>query len=147
MKLLKNKKFEFLEHTSDAYVVAYGKTLEEAFENAALAMFEVMTDTKKVEAKKKFEIKTTGFDLFSLLYNWLEELLFIYSAYNMVLSKFKIRRIEKVNDEYQIEAEAYGELFDSKKHEQRTEVKAVTYSLMDIKKENGIYKVKVLFDI
>ena len=43
------KRFEFLEHTGDAYIAAYGKTLEEAFENAALATFEVMTDVEKVE--------------------------------------------------------------------------------------------------
>ena len=39
------KRFEFLEHTADAYIIAYGKDLAEAFENAALAMFEVMTNT------------------------------------------------------------------------------------------------------
>jgi SHS2 domain-containing protein len=44
----KTGKFEFLEHTADVYIAAYGKSLEEAFENAALAMFEVMTDTEKV---------------------------------------------------------------------------------------------------
>ena len=45
------KKFEFLEHIADAYIAAYGKDLAEAFENAALAMFETMTDTARVEPK------------------------------------------------------------------------------------------------
>jgi SHS2 domain-containing protein len=46
----KTGKFKFLEHTADAYIAAHGTTLEEAFENAALAMFEVMTDTEKVSS-------------------------------------------------------------------------------------------------
>ena len=41
-------KFEFLEHTADVYIRAHGKTMEEAYENTALAMFEVMTDTDKI---------------------------------------------------------------------------------------------------
>ena len=41
-------KFEYLEHTADVYIAAHGATMEEAFGNAALAMFEVMTDTEKM---------------------------------------------------------------------------------------------------
>ena len=37
-----SKKFEFFEVTADVGIRSYGKTLEEAFENAALAMFEVI---------------------------------------------------------------------------------------------------------
>ena len=132
---------------ADAYIAAYGRTLEEAFENAALAMFEVMTDTSKVEAKRKFDIKVKGIDLFSLLYNWLEELLVIYCSEGVLLSRFKIHEIKKTNNEYELEGEAWGEEFNPEKHEQRTEVKAVTYSLMEIKKNNGLYEVRVVFDI
>lgn len=42
------KKFEFFDVTADVGIRAYGKTLEDAFENAALAMFEVMTDTSRI---------------------------------------------------------------------------------------------------
>ena len=46
-------KFEFLEHTADVYIAAYGESVEEALGNAGLAMFEVMTDTKRVTASEK----------------------------------------------------------------------------------------------
>jgi len=141
------KRFKFLEHMSDAYVAAYGKTLEEAFENAALAMFEVMTDTSKVEPKERFKVEATGFDLYSLLYSWLEELLIIYGVNNVLLSRFKVHEIKRINEEYLVRGEAYGERFDPSKHEQRTEVKAVTYSLMEVLKKNGEYEVRVVFDI
>jgi len=44
--------YEFFEHTADVGIIARGNTLEEAFSNAAKAVFEVMTDTSKVEAKE-----------------------------------------------------------------------------------------------
>ncbi|RLE68385.1 MAG: archease, partial [Thermoprotei archaeon] len=56
--------FKFLEHMSDAYIMAWGKTLEEAFEYAALGMFETMTDTSKVKHKVVREIEVDGIDLF-----------------------------------------------------------------------------------
>ena len=41
-------KFEFLEHTADTYIRALGTTMQEAYENAALALFETMTDSGKI---------------------------------------------------------------------------------------------------
>jgi len=67
------RRFEFLEHTADAYIAAYGDSLEEAFENAALATFEVMTDIEKVEPKVEDTVEVEAHDEYALLYNWLEE--------------------------------------------------------------------------
>ena len=65
---MKNR-FRFLEHTADAYVEAYGTTLEEAFENAALAMTDVMTELEKVEAKNEENLKVEVQDEHALLYS------------------------------------------------------------------------------
>ena len=67
--------FEFLEHTADAYIAAYGKDLARAFENAAVAMFDVMTQVEKVRAKVEDEVEAKGSDEYALLYSWLEALL------------------------------------------------------------------------
>ncbi|MBS7635588.1 archease [Candidatus Bathyarchaeota archaeon] len=67
--------FEFLEHMADAYIAAYGRDLNEAFENAALAMFETMTSSSDVKHVIEEEVEVEGEDEQSLLYNWLEELL------------------------------------------------------------------------
>ena len=51
-------KFKFLDiTTADVAFEAYGKTLEELFANAALAMFEVMINTKQIEKKVEKRIK------------------------------------------------------------------------------------------
>lgn len=140
-----NKKFEFFDVTADAGFKSYGSTLEEAFENAALATFEVMTDTDSVKPKIKKEIEVKSEDEYALLYDWLSEFLVILDSEFLVFSKFDVK-IEKKGEEYILKGTAWGEEFDPKKHESRAEVKAVTYHLMSIKKNNG-YLVQVILDI
>ena len=81
-------KFEFLEHTADVYIRAHGKTMEEAYENAALAMFEVMTDTDKIAQMQEETLEVEAEDQYALLYNWLEALLVKFETENMLYSKF-----------------------------------------------------------
>lgn len=141
------KKFEFLEHTADAYIAAYGRSLAEAFENAALAMFETMTDTSKVEPKIEDEIEVEGFDEQSLLYNWLESLIVKFEMTGNLYSKFKITDIEKTEGEFRLKAKVWGEQFNPEKHPQKVGIKAVTYHRMEIKKEPEKVTVKFLLDL
>jgi len=140
-----DKKFEFFDVTADAGYKAYGNTLEEAFENAALAMFEVMTDTNTINPEIKREIFVESEDEYALLYDWLSEFLVILDSEFLVFSKFKVD-IEKNGEEYKLKGTAWGEEFNIKNHESRAEVKAVTYHLMDVKK-NDEYMVQVILDI
>lgn len=143
---MSEKGFEFLEHVSEAYIAAYGKDLEEAFENAAKAMFEVMTDTSKVRPAVEEEVEVEGEDKEALLMEWLSELLYRYGAKNMVYSKFEVRIVEE-EGKYRLMGKAWGEEFDPERHPSRTEVKAVTYSLMEIREEPGKAVVKFVLDI
>ena len=141
------KRFEFLQHTTDAYIAAYGSTLEEAFENAALAMFEVMTDTNKIEPKIEVKIEAEGFDEYSLLYDWLEKLLISFETTGNLYSKFKIEKITKTEEGFKLKGKTWGEPVNPEKHPQRTAVKAVTYHLMEIIRENSSVTIKFLLDI
>ncbi|MEM3010389.1 MAG: archease [Candidatus Bathyarchaeia archaeon] len=140
------KRFEFLEHTGDVYVVAYGSCLEEAFENAALATFEVMTDTDKVEANVEEEVEVEGFDEHSLLYNWLETLLVKFEITTNLYSKFKISAIEKTREGLKLKAKIQGEPFNPEKHPQKVGIKAITYHQMEIRRNKKV-TVKFLLDI
>jgi len=142
-----SKKFEFLEHTADMYIAAYGSSLEEAFENAALATFEVMTDTDKVEAKEKEDVKLEAQDKEALLYVWIEELLFLFDIKAKLYSKFKVTRIEETEDRFLLKASIWGEVFSAQKHPQKLGVKAITYHRMEICKEDDRYIVKFVLDV
>jgi SHS2 domain-containing protein len=143
----KTGKFEFLEHTADVYIAAHGTTLEEAFENAALAMFEVMTDTEKVNADVEDSVEVEAEDEYALLYSWLEALLVKFETKNMLYSKFKVLSIAEISEGFRIKAMVWGEKFNEEKHTQKVAVKAVTYHRMEIIKEIDKVTLEFILDI
>lgn len=143
----KNKAFEFLEHTADIYAAAYGRTLEEAFENAALAMVESMTEIKTIEPKIQDTIEVKAEDEYGLLYSWLESLLIKFEVDEKLYSKFDIEKIERTAAGYTLKAKASGELFNPEKHLSKVGIKAVTYHQMEIIKEKDHFTVKFILDI
>ena len=143
----KNAKFEFLEHTADVYIAAYGATLAESFENAALAMFEVMTDTEKVSSDIEDSVEIEAEDEYALLYSWLEALLVKFETKNMLYSKFKISSIKETPEGFRIQATVWGEKFNARKHTQKVGVKAVTYHRMEIIKDIDNVRLEFILDI
>jgi SHS2 domain-containing protein len=141
------KGFKFLEHTADAYIAAYGKDLTEAFENAALAMFEVMTETEKITPKAEDYVQIAAEDEYALLYSWLEDLLVKFEIKQMLYSKFKILSLDETPDGFRLEAKIFGEKYNPKKHPQKVGVKAVTYHRMEIIKEPHEVTLRFILDI
>jgi SHS2 domain-containing protein len=145
--MTEKKGYEFLEHMADAYIAAYGKNLAEAFENAALAMFDVMTEVEKVNPKIKDEVEVEAKDEHALLYNWLEALLIKFEIEEMLYSKFKISNLNRTSDGFRLKAEIWGEKFNPKKHPQKVGVKAITYHRMEIIEEPEKVTLKFILDI
>lgn len=141
------KRFEFLEHTADVYISAHGKTLTEAFENAALAMFETMTNTKKVKEVNEDNLEVIALDEKDLLYSWLEALLLKFEINNKLYSRFKVDSIKKTSKGYLLKARMWGELFDRERHQSKTDIKAVTFHRMEVLKNDFMVTVKFILDI
>jgi len=134
-------KYKFLKHTADIKFQAFGSTLESAFENSALAMANSMYSGKVLPKIKKI-IKVKGKDLESLLYNFLEEILFLLDSTNFFISKIKI----KINQEDNIlVAKLYGD--NAKNYKIGLDVKAVTYNEMFIKKIKSQWVCQVVIDV
>jgi SHS2 domain-containing protein len=141
------KRFEFLEHTADAYIAAYGESLEEAFENAALATFEVMTDIRKIKPKVEETVELEAHDESALLYSWLEEFLVRFETTGNLYSRFKISSIEKTPDGLKLRAKVWGEPYDPERHPSKVGIKAVTYHRMEIVKKPKAVTLKFILDI
>lgn len=144
-----NQPYEFFDVTADIGFWAYGKTLEESFENAALAMFNVMSKTETVAEKESRKINIESEDLTSLLYDFLEELLFTYEVDLFLFSKFEVSiKKEQINSKeiYKLEAVATGEKIDWNKHYRGSEVKAITFHMMEVLCDD-ICKVRVILDL
>jgi SHS2 domain-containing protein len=137
------KDYELIDHTADIGVKAYGKNLSDAFAHAAKAMFDIITDSSEIENKGSYHIELSSDDLEQLVVDWLSELLFLQGAENLVFGSFDVDVDE---EKFSLSAEVAGEPFDREKHQIGMEIKAVTYHMLEVRK-NDLCIVKVLFDI
>lgn len=139
------KKFEYFEVTADIGFKAYGNTLNEAFENAGLAIFNIISDTDNISPNIDKSFQITSEDEVSLLYDYLEELLFYHEIDFMLFSEFDVD-IKKANGEYNLMATIKGEPIDWNKHERKTEIKAITFHMMDVKKTQ-CFELQAIVDL
>lgn len=139
--------FRYLEDvaTADVAFEAVGKTLEELFVECARATFEAMVDTRLLAMQDKKIIELESEEVDQLLFDWLAELVYLKDSEYMLFREFDVK-IDK-NKFYQLKAKVTGERIDTKKHELRNDVKAVTYHLFYVKKEDKRWKARVVLDI
>lgn len=137
--------YKFLDHATDAIIEVTAKNLKEAFAVAADAEINLTLDQDKVEEKGQMAFSANGKDISYLLYSWLEEIPFI-----LITEGFAIKRLEfdiEEKDGYKINAIAYGEALDVKKHNFKVEIKAPTFYDMEIRQDdNGVY-MRFLLDL
>lgn len=136
------KDFEIIDHTADVGIVAYGADLSQAFASAARAMFSLMVESGAVEEVEHRDIVVAATDLEDLLVAWLNELLYLFDAENMLFTRFDIGRLSDTH----LEAKVYGEPVDSSRHQLKMGVKAATYHMVEVDQSNGS-RVRVLFDV
>ncbi|MBA4462077.1 MAG: archease [Nitrosopumilaceae archaeon] len=136
--------YKFLDHATDAFVEVTAKDLKEAFALTADAVINITIDQDKVEELDQKEFSAQGKDLRYLLFSWLEEITFV-----LITEGFAIRRIEFdiiENNGYSINAKAFGETLDLKKHNFKVEIKAPTFYEMEIKQNDGVF-MRFLLDL
>jgi len=136
------KDFEIIEHTADAGIRAYGSDMREAFANAAKGLFSLITELNDVGETEYRDVELIAPDQENLLVEWLNELIYLFDAENILFKRFDITQITNT----QIKARSYGERVDSSRHKLKTGVKAATYHMLKIERDNGC-KAEVLFDI
>lgn len=137
------KNYEILDHTADISVKIYATSLEDIFIQSSVAMMDLICNVEKVRPLKSFNIEVSGSSNEQLLVNWLQELLYLHEVRNFLFSKFTVKSITGGV----IKGTAFGEKLDSSRHELMNHIKAVTYSNLDIRKENGKYVTSIVFDI
>ena len=136
-------RFRYIEHPSDVGFEAYGTTLEELFVNAALAMYSFMTDVDAIEATEERAVTVQAEDLYSLMFDWLDELLFLFESESLVMKRFDI----SVNEsEFSIQGTCLGGTFDPERHDAGIIIKAVTYNMMEVKR-NEQWHARVVLDV
>ena len=136
------KDFELLEHTADTGIIAYGANLKQVFANAARGLFSLITDLESISDSVKRKVKVTALNREGLLFEWLNELIYLFDANNMVFSRFDII----ILNDTELQAIVYGEKVNPSRHSIKQGVKAATYHMLKVEDSDG-FKAQVLFDI
>ena len=135
------KRFELIEHTADIGLVAHGHNLAEAFGNAAYGLFSIMADLDNVQEKEPFKVKLREEDTETLLFEWLNYLLYIFDVEMLLLKRFDIEHFDGSG----LKATCYGERYDPSRHRLKRGVKSATYYMLKVDRENS--QVQVILDV
>ncbi len=136
--------YKVLDHATDAFIEVTASSLTEAFKVAGDSVVDTILDNSKIEEKKERNIVVNGKDLNYLLYNWLEDLIYLIITEGFAIKKLNI--IVEKNEEYTISAQIFGEDIDIKKHGFKVEIKSPTFHEMDIKQEK-LVTMRFLLDL
>ena len=137
------KPFEIIDHTADIGIVAYGTDIKQVFANAALGLFNLMADLDDFKEDLQRELELSAEDAEVLLVEWLNELIYIFDVEHIIFKRFEIDELTSTH----IKARCFGVKIKPGQHKLKREIKAATYHMLRISKEDGGYKVQVIFDI
>jgi SHS2 domain-containing protein len=140
--MAKRKDFEILDHTADVGIIAYGADMKQAFANAGRALFSLITELDEIKEVLHRDAELTATDEESLLVEWLNELIYQFDTEGIIFKRFDVSQL----DNTRLKARGYGEKVDRARHKLKREVKAATYHMLKVERNNGA-KVQVLFDI
>ena len=138
--------YTFIDHTADVLFKAVGTTLEELFEQCALATEETQVNISKIEHKETITITGESEKIDRLLFDFLDDLVYHKDAELLIFNKFDIK-IEQKNGQYTLNCQATGEKLSHEKHEPKVDVKAVTMHLFEVTEIEGGWEAQVILDI
>jgi SHS2 domain-containing protein len=135
--------WETFEHGADVGVRGFGSSLGEAFGNTAMAMTSVVTDPAVVKPARSFPVSCSAPDLETLLFDWLNALIFQMSVETVLFSKFDVN-VEGLR----LTATAWGEPVDRKRHQPAAEPKGATFTTAKVEQDaDGIWRAQCVVDV
>jgi SHS2 domain-containing protein len=138
--------FELIPHPADMGVRGIGKTIEEAFSEAARAMFSLMADLGRVEPKAGVPLAVEAPSLEDLFVRFLGELLFLRDVHGLLFSRFALR-LTREGESFRLWGQAFGEKFDPQKHQAGIDVKAATYAWVKVEEKDGTWMAQGVVDV
>jgi SHS2 domain-containing protein len=139
------KRFDFKEHTADILAVGYGDTLEEAYAATAEAMFDVITDSADIHGERPVRFEVDSIDREGLLVGFLSHLILLHETERIVMNDFAVI----FESDTRLTATGKAEDFNEDRHGGGSQVKGVSYHMMEIHEPSGDEpaSAQVLFDI
>ncbi len=135
------KRYELIEHTADIGLVASGSSMPEAYANAAYGLFAIIAQLNRVRANETRAVVVTGEDYESLLFNWMNQLIYIFDVERLILKHFEVTELT----DKKLRAKCRGERYDPSRHQLKLGVKSATYHMLKVDPEKN--SVQVIFDV
>lgn len=133
-----------IEHTADTGISAAADSMNELFEIAAFAMFDIMVDLKNISDGKLWEIEVEASDLDELMVTWLTELLYLLEVGGMVPAEITVKEVSATS----LRAEVRGQAIESREDMTLDQIKAVTYHHLKVEKaSDGKWNASIIFDV
>jgi SHS2 domain-containing protein len=135
--------WEHFPHEADVGVRGVGKTLAQAYEQAALAMTAAITDNAAVVPKAMIQIACDAPDIELLLVDWLNALVYEMATRSMLFSRFEVQLQGN-----HLTAQVWGEAIDVARHHPATEVKGATYTALKVAQQpDGSWLAQCVVDV
>lgn len=138
--------FEYLDHLGDIGIRGWGETLEEAFSEAARAVFSLMIDLDRVNPTVRHEVRVEAGTLDGLLVEWLAALLAAKDVSGLIFSDFAVS-IEGGRSGYTLSGAGLGEPLDPERHRIGTEVKGISYLGLAVKRAEQGWIAECIVDL
>lgn len=135
--------WEHFPHEADMGIRGFGDSKEAAFESAAVAMTNVITDAERVEPREKIELQCEAPEDDLLFVDWLNSLVYEMATRHMLFSRFQV----KIQDHH-LTGEAWGEKVDLNRHRPAVEVKGATYTQLKVDQDpKGRWRAQCVVDV
>lgn len=135
--------FRLFEHTADIGIEAWGPDLASLFCQGAAGLFEAAIEPARVEERVVERLQIQAEDVELLYKEWLSSLLYLFAARGLVFRRFEIEEIS----ERRVRALCHGERFDETRHGLKTDLKAVTYHQLEVRREAEGWRARVIVDV
>lgn len=135
--------YEIIDHTADLGIRVTGENLEKLFENAGLALLDLLTDVALVKPQSELSFSLAAEDLEALFVQWLRELLYLFYGRKRLFCAFEIT---KLKDTF-LAVTCRGERYDPRRHVLLSEIKAITYHELAITRVDSGWMAQAIFDV
>ena len=140
------RSYSIFDHTADIGIEMTAPSLPALYETAAFALFDLMAEPVAGDPAApdlQHEVRVTAADPEELLVRWLAELLYLYDAKGVVLSRFEVVELSPES----LRARVEGSYLTSRRHRIKTEIKAVTYHQVSVVRSGASWKGRVILDV
>ncbi|MBI2068378.1 MAG: archease [Deltaproteobacteria bacterium] len=134
-------RYQVLDHTADIRLRIFARTRRELFQNGVWAVMNTITDARQIQKKQSRQLVVRGETLEELFLRLLKEVLYLFDTRHFLIRSLEV----KENRDTLLRGVVWGEPL--KGHCLKTEIKAVTYHRLSIKKVRGRWVAEVVIDV